>query len=82
MTVACGMIGCPDWVSILGLCPAMCETWTAKVKVAPVDDVAVQDDNNNTAVDVSEGSVAQTVGNPSSTHTTERRNEVRTSDNP
>ena len=30
MTIACGMIGCPDWVSILGLRPLMREAWTTR----------------------------------------------------
>ena len=38
MTVACGMIGCPDWVSILGLRPIMREVWTTKERTGTGDD--------------------------------------------
>ena len=63
MTIACGMIGCPDWpdwVSILDLRPIMCEAWTTKVKTGTGDDGVTRGDDGATAANMNGESVAQT----------------------
>ena len=60
MTIACGMIGCPDWVSILGLRPIMCEVWTTKERTGTGDDGVTRGGDGTTAANMKGESVAQT----------------------
>ena len=56
----CGMIGCPNWVSILGLHPTMCESWTRKASTGTGDDGTTQGNQGVTAINPSGECVAQT----------------------
>ena len=54
------MIGCPNWVSILGLHPTMCESWTRKASTGTDDDGTAQGNQGVTAINPSGECVDQT----------------------
>ena len=47
------MVGCPDWVSILGLRPIMCEAWTMRARTGMGDDEATRGGGDATAASMS-----------------------------